>query len=279
MTSAMHAVQVRLSPALWSALDERRRATGEPLDHIIRTALADHLGHDTLFQVSTSTALVEGVYRGAMTVEALLEHGDFGLGTFEGVDGEMIVLDGRCWQVREDGTVHAAADRVTTPFAVVTRFRAERAVDVASADDLAALLARVDALRESENVFYAVRIDGTFPHVHTRAMCRTADGVPLAEAAAHQPEFRLDDVAGTCVGFWSPGYARTFEVPGHHLHFLDDARTAGGHVLGLVGRDLRVRVQALHDFRVALPDHDAFLDADLSHDPAAALERAEREQK
>lgn len=278
MTTAMHAVQVRLSPALWSALDERRRTSGEPIGHIIRTALAAHLGHDTLFQVSTSTALVEGVYRGAMTVDALLAHGDFGLGTFEGVDGEMIVLDGRCWQVREDGTVRDVADTATTPFAVVTRFRAEHTVDVTSAGDLDDLLARIDALRASENVFYAIRVDGTFPHVHTRAMCRTADGVPLAEAAAHQPEFRLRDVAGTCVGFWSPGYAKTFEVPGHHLHFLDDARSAGGHVLGLTGRDLRVRIQTLHDFRVALPDHDAFLDADLSHDPSAALERAEREK-
>lgn len=275
----MHSVQVRLSPALWAALAERRRTTGEPLGHIIRTALASHLGHDTLFQVSTSTALVEGVYRGAMTVDALLGHGDFGLGTFEGIDGEMIVVDGRCWQVRADGAVHAPSAGATTPFAVVTRFRTEREARVASAGDLDALLAEVDALRPSENVFYAVRVDGTFPRVHTRAMCRTADGVPLAEAAAHQPEFELTDVTGTCVGFWSPGYARTFEVPGHHLHFVDDGRSAGGHVLGLAGRDLRIRVQTLHDFRVALPEHEAFLDADLSHDPAAALARAEHESK
>ncbi|HEV7733572.1 MAG TPA: acetolactate decarboxylase [Candidatus Binatia bacterium] len=275
----MHALQVRLSPSLWDALHERHRATGEPLGHIIRAALAQHLGHDTLFQVSTSTALVEGVYRGAMTVGALLEHGDFGLGTFEGIDGEMVVLDGRCFQVRDDGTVRAAADTAPTPFAVVTRFRAEHTASVPSVDDLAGLLAHVDAMRTSDNVFYAVRVEGTFPHVHTRAMCRTADGVPLAEAAAHQPEFQLRDVEGTCVGFWSPDYARTFEVPGHHLHFLTRDASAGGHVLGLSGRDLRVQVQTLHDFRVALPEHDAFLHADLTHDPASALARAEHDTK
>ncbi|MCW5889951.1 MAG: acetolactate decarboxylase [bacterium] len=274
----MRGLHLRLSPALWSALEARRRETGEPLEHIVRSALAEHLGlgQHTLFQVSTSTALVEGIYRGAVTIGELRRHGDFGLGTFEGIDGEMVVVDGGFWQVRSDGTVHAAGDDASSPFAVVTHFRPARTRTLAAAPDLASLLAAFDALRDSANLFYALRVRGRFAHAHTRAMCRTAEGVSLAEAAAHQPEFHLRDVVGTAVGFWSPAYAKAFEVPGYHLHFITDEHTAGGHLLGAVAAGpLELAVQRLDDLRVALPANEAFLRADLSHDPAAALDAAE----
>lgn len=274
----MRGLHLRLSASLWRALEARQRETGEPLEHIVRSALAEHLGlgHHTLFQVSTSTALVEGIYRGAVTIAELRRHGDFGLGTFEGIDGEMIATGGRFWQVRSDGRVRAARDDASSPFAVVTHFRPERTATLAAAPDLPALLAAFDGLRDSSNLFYALRARGRFARLHTRAMCRTAEGVPLAEAAAHQPEFHLTDVAATAVGFWSPAYARAFEVPGYHLHVLTDDATAGGHLLGGVAAGpLELAVQTLHDLRVALPENESFLRADLSHDPAAALDAAE----
>jgi acetolactate decarboxylase len=45
------------------ALQTRSRQTGDPIAHIVMSSLADTLDidHSTLFQVSTSTALVEGV--------------------------------------------------------------------------------------------------------------------------------------------------------------------------------------------------------------------------
>ena len=270
-------LHLKLPQALWDALEERRRATGEPIHHIVRAALADELqvDHHTLYQVSTSTALVEGIYRGAVTVGQLLEHGDFGLGTFEGLDGEMIILDGEVFQVRADGGARHAALGDATPFALITRFAPTHAITVADCGALSELLAAVDPLRGSENVFYALRVDATFASVHTRAMCRTEEGVPLVEAAAHQPEFHLDDVAGTMVGFWSPPYTRALEVPGYHLHFLTAGRDSGGHVLDCAGRDLRVQVQEVRDLRVALPANEEFLRADLTGDPEAALARAE----
>jgi len=251
--------------------------TGEPIDHIVRAALADQLQveHHTLYQVSTSTALVEGVYRGAVTVAHLLEHGDFGLGTFDGLDGEMVICDGEALQVRADGSVRVAARDDSSPFALVTRFAAEHAIEVAQCASLEQLLAAIDPLRGSQNVFYAVRVDGAFEQVHTRAMCRTEEGVPLVEAAAHQPEFHLRGVAGTMVGFWAPPYTRALEVPGYHLHFVTYRRDAGGHVLDCAGRRLRVQLQEVRDLRVALPANAEFLQADLTHDPGAALARAE----
>jgi acetolactate decarboxylase len=269
-------LHLKLPPAVWSALEERQRLTGEPLPHIVRAALADALQveHHTLYQVSTSSALVEGIYRGAVTVAQLLEHGDFGLGTFEGLDGEMVICDGEVLQVRADGSVRRPPASASTPFALVTRFVGEREV-VASCGDLGELQAAIEPLRGSENVFYAIRIDGVFAAVHARAMCRTDEGVPLLEAAAHQPEFHLRRVRGTMVGFWSPAYARALEVPGYHLHFVTAGRDAGGHVLDCRGRDLRLRVEEVRDLRLALPANEAFLKADLSRDTSADLARAE----
>ena len=114
-----------ISQSLMDALQTRVRTTGEPLNHIVMRALADHLGipHATLFQVSTSGALVEGISQGVVTVGELKRHGDLGLGTFADLDGEMVVVDGRFWRVPGTGAVREAADSDLAPFAVVTSFQ------------------------------------------------------------------------------------------------------------------------------------------------------------
>jgi acetolactate decarboxylase len=275
----MPMLSVDISESLMRALAERSAQTAEPIAHIVMAALADWLeiDHATLFQVSTATALVEGVYGGVVTISELKQHGDFGLGTFDGLDGEMLALDGAFYQVRGDGTVHEASDDARAPFAVVTEFRAERDLvldRVASFDDL---IAQLDRQRQTDNLFYAVRIDGHFAHVKTRALIKTTSDVSLVEATAHQPEFVLRDVGGSAVGFWTPLYARTLNVAGWHLHFISDDRTGGGHLLDLRGERLRVQMQDLADVRIAMPETAAFLQADLSQDPSQDLDLAERD--
>jgi acetolactate decarboxylase len=268
----------RISGSLWRAIEERCWATGETVAHLVRAALADYLqiDHGTLFQVSTAGALVEGLYRGEVTVAALREHGDFGLGTFDGLDGEMVVVDGHFYQVRGDGTVREVEDGVRTPYAMVTRFPAGDAGTLADCGDLARLHGQLDRLRDSQNVFYAVRIDGAFDSVHTRSVQPTPEGVPLVAAASRQREFHLHKVRGTLVGFWSPGYLQSILVPGYHLHFLSDDRRSGGHLLGCAGRGLRARVRREADFRVSFPESASFLHADLTRNPAEDLDRAEK---
>ena len=233
----------------------------------------------TLYQVSTAIALVEGIYQGAVRLGTLREHGDLGLGTFENLDGEMVIVDGRFFQVRSDGSVHECNDDVLTPFAAITRFAPEAAVTLEQCPDLSHLTSGFDALRHSDNVFFALRVDGHFDYVHTRAMCRTEEGVPLVKAAAVQPEFEFRNVAGTLVGFWTPEYAKTFNVPGYHLHFVSGDRTGGGHLLQCRGAGLRLQIQREGDFHIALPETEDFLKADLRRDPAADLAKAEGEKK
>jgi acetolactate decarboxylase len=276
----MPRLDTTISPGIWRALVDHAQRAHEPLAHIVGKALAEYLqvAHHTLYQVSTSTALVEGIYQGAVRVGTLREHGDLGLGTFEDLDGEMVVLDGQFFQVRSDGSVRECGDDVLSPFAVVTRFAPETKVTLRECPDLSHLIARFDALRHSDNVFFGLRVDGHFDYIHTRAMCRTSEGMPLVQAAAVQPEFEFHDVGGTLVGFWTPEYAKTLNVPGYHLHFLSTDHKSGGHLLQCRGSNLRLQIQRGGEFRLALPETEDFLNADLRRDPTADLARAEGER-
>jgi len=277
----MPQLNTTISPGLWRALVNYAERTQESVAHIVSKALADYLqvAHHTLYQVSTATALVEGIYQGAVRVGTLRKHGDLGLGTFENLDGEMVIVDGHFFQVHSDGSVRECSDDVLSPFAVITRFAPEAAVTVAQCPDMSHLVSRFDALRPSDNFFFALRVDGHFDYVHTRAMCRTAEGVPLVQAAAVQPEFEFHNVLGTLVGFWTPEYAKTLNVPGYHLHFVSDDRQSGGHLLQCRGVNLRLQLQREGEYHIALPETEDFLKADLRRDPAADLAKAEGEKK
>jgi acetolactate decarboxylase len=270
-----------LSTGIWGLLQDHSRKTNEPISHIVSRALAEYfqVSHSTLYQVSTATALVEGIYQGAVRVGTLREHGDLGLGTFENLDGEMVIVDGHFFQARSDGSVIEVDDEVLAPFAVITRFAPDSEILLQQCADLSHLLARFDQLRHSDNFFFALRVEGRFAYVRTRAMCRTKEGVPLVQAAAVQPEFEFHNVLGTLVGFWTPEYMKTLNVPGYHLHFLSADHQSGGHLLECSGANLRLQIQREGDYRIALPETEDFVKADLRRDPSADLAKAEGAKK
>ncbi|MGZ6968164.1 MAG: acetolactate decarboxylase [Acidimicrobiia bacterium] len=276
---APHELRCRIPEGLWRALQQRSAETGEPVRHLVSTALAELLDveHQTMFQVSTVGALVEGVYEGAVRVGTLREHGDFGLGTFEGLDGEMVALDGDVFQVRMDGALHRVDDDVLSPYAMVTHFVPDNVAPLPACTDLAALCSALDERRDSANHFFAFRIDGRFPSMHVRAACKVPEGTPLVDATAIQREWNLNDVGATLVGFWSPSYAAHFDVPGYHFHMVDDERQRGGHVLDCAIQDATAATQRLEQLVVALPETADFLTADLQRDPSATLDSVERD--
>ena len=230
-----------------------------------------------VFQNSTINALLEGVYDGSMTYGELRRHGDFGLGTFNALDGEMIAVDGGFYQVKADGiaypspTISGRRSRLSC-FSV----RPSGALLTASLD-YEQLQTLVDGLMEGPNLFYAVRVDGHFASVTTRSVPRQQRPYPpLAEVAKTEPVFHLDNVSGTLAGFRFPDFARGLNVPGFHLHFLTEDHRAGGHVLDLVLECGEVAIDASASFHMELPTDPIFLHADLDHDRGDALDRAER---
>ena len=274
----MRRIEFNLPDSLYEALMERVKTDKTSCDHIMSMALSQCLGKPihTLFQVSTSAALVDGLYQGAVKVARLLSHGDFGLGTFIGLDGEMVVLDGACYQVFPDGTVSSVEGDRLIPYAVVTRFNPEFSGKHTELNSFAELVRVCDQLRESENLFYAFRIDGAFSLVKTRVMKPVPEGTGLKAAASAQEEFLFQEQEGTLVGLWSPGFAGSFSVPGYHFHFLSADRKRGGHVLELRADAVTIGGCAMHEMHVSLPETAEFLKADLSRDPTDDLTSAER---
>jgi acetolactate decarboxylase len=274
----MQTICCTVPDSLAAALRDRIRDDHTSCQHVVASALGQYLAAPihTLFQVSTSAALVEGLYQGAVRVSRLLEHGDFGLGTFIDLDGEMVVLDGVCYRVTADGRVARVDDDPLVPYAVVTRFAPEVRADHATFTDFAGLEAACDALRGSDNLFHAFRVRATFTHARARVMCAVHPGTHLGDAAGGQAEFDTGTIAATLVGLWAPAYAGAFCVPGYHFHILSDDLRHGGHLLDCAADVATIECCAIADLHVALPETEAFLRADLGRDPQAELARAER---
>jgi acetolactate decarboxylase len=225
-----------------------------------------------LFQASTIGALLDGSYDGDLSFAELAEHGDLGLGTLNGLDGEMIALDGRFYRADVEGTIHPVGPRERTPFAVVTRF--EPTVDATLAGPLSheQLLARIDELVPAGASSCAVRIDGGFELIRARSVPRQSPPYrPLAEVVAEQHVFELLDVSGTMLGFRFPSYVEGIEVGGYHLHFISEDRSRGGHVLDSRAAGLRVEVDPSNDLHVELPPGVGLDDPDLSAETHAAI--------
>ncbi len=278
MEPIMKSITCSLPDSLYEALEERVRKEKANRDHVVSVALSQYFGKaiHTLFQVSTSAALVEGLYQGAVRVSRLLRHGDFGLGTFIDLDGEMVVLDGICYQVSSSGGVAVIDGDQLIPYGVVTRFKAEFSKQLHRLNSFDELTSVCDELRDSDNVFYAFRVEGRFSLMKTRAMKAVPEGTNLKAAASGQQEFVFQDISGTLVGLWSPGFAGSFSVPGYHFHFLSADRQKGGHVLECHALDVAVAGCAMNEMHVSLPETEEFLKADLTRDPQADLMKAER---
>ena len=277
MTPNNQRVNVNISANLYEDALQRCQKTGETLDHLVQHALEKALGveHHTLFQVSTSAALVQGVYEGCTTVSSIKTYGDFGLGTFDALNGEGLMLDGHVFQALSDGTVVDPDNACMVPFWVSTQFVADRTAKLRMISSWDELCSQVNQYRPSENLFYAIRIDGLFETVLYRVACKSSPGTDLVSATNHQAEFRLNNIEGTLLGFWSPNYARSFNIPGYHLHLLSSNHQHAGHVLEICGKNLKLQIMDINKMMVTMPKSENFLKADLSSDPSIALSQAE----
>ena len=232
---------------------------------------------EVLFQVSTIDALLLAVYDGILPIGELKERGDFGIGTFDRLEGEMVVVDGVCYQVKVDGGAYVVPDDVTTPFATVTFFDPDQTVPVEKAGNLSELGEILEASFPSENVFYAIRIEGTIPYVRTRSVPAQEKPYPLlVDAVANQTVFEFENASGTVVGFWSPQFVDGINVPGYHLHFITGDRKAGGHILDLALGEALVELDLTPNIFMALPTAGDFFSLDLTGDLSSDLEKVEK---
>jgi acetolactate decarboxylase len=232
---------------------------------------------ETVSQVSTIGALMEGLYDPVVTVGDLLTYGDFGIGTFEGLDGEMVVLDGKCYQVKSDGVAYLKDDSAGVPFADVTFFDTDYEAEIASGTTLEQLKTKINDVLPTENIFYAVKIEGTFTYMQTRSVAgQEKPYPPLTDVTADQVVFDFNEVEGTIVGFYCPAYVEGVGVAGYHLHFITDGLDAGGHILNFTVKDATMYIDYTNEFYLILPGEGSdFYNTDFNPDYSDDIEEAE----
>ncbi len=236
---------------------------------------------DVFFQVSTLNALSGGIYDGETTFAELKKRGDFGIGTFNALDGEMIAVEGEFYRIRSDGLAYPVSDIEKTPFSEVTFFEIDRLVSVDKPMDMKHLQEYIDTLLPTKNIFYAVKVEGLFDYVKIRSVPpQKKPYVPLSEAVKGQVVFELEGIKGTIVGFRCPSYSAGFNLPGYHMHFITEGRNTGGHLLDFrtsgAGRTT-VEIDYTPRFSAFLPGDKEFYSATLDGGAGDALEKAERQ--
>jgi acetolactate decarboxylase len=216
-----------------------------------------------LFQVSTLDALLQGLYNGSYTVGQLKRYGDFGLGTYEGLDGEMIAVNGHYYHMRSTGILTESTDDEVAPFAVVTQFQPETQFTIGPSS-MADLSTLIDTLLPSKNYFYAIKIHGTFSAMMTRAIpIQFLPYPPLSQLLPMQSVFTYSNTVGTAVDIRSPAFAAGINQVAHHYHFVSDDLKGGGHALSFTTGQVVVSIQTLRRFEVALPADELFQKATL----------------
>jgi acetolactate decarboxylase len=189
---------------------------------------------DLVYHVSTFEKLQAGDYYGKVPLTAVLRNGDFGIGTFVGIDGEMIIYEGKVWQGDVSGKVNLIENDALTPFAMVTDFAADISFELASCGSYGEIQKKLLAAVEDQTMIHAVKVHGTFPYIKYRSVPGQTTPYPgLADVVAQQKKYERYQVAGTVVGFWYPDNLGGVQTPGFHLHFISDDHQSAGHILEL----------------------------------------------
>ena len=234
-----------------------------------------------MFQVSTLQALAMGYSRTVISVAELLEHGDTGLGTYEDVNGEMILLSGRPYRADENGSIEEVDGTAGVPFCAVTFLQNVEPVALRDIPDMDALKAQLDLKIEEGfglNSMHVARIDGTFRTIRARSEApyrshhvRLKDVLEMT-----QKEFEFSDISGSLVCVYFPDYMDGINAPGWHLHFVSDDCTKGGHVFDLILEEGSLRLNKISQIEIQLPKEPAFDTyslKDASNDEIAEVEQ------
>lgn len=234
---------------------------------------------ETINQVSLLQGLTFGDYNGSVPVSRLKELGDTGIGTFDALNGELIMLDGVVYRAAHDGSVEEVADEETIPFSNVTFFDSDEEFTLSGIDNVDTLKSELDkkVSEAGENRFYMIKATGTFSKMQVRSELPQKEPYkPLAEVLeTDQTVFDYENIDGTVVGLYCPAYMNDLNAVGWHFHFVSDDRLSGGHVLDLEAEELDVSMDRTDSFSMVLPDNDMFNGFDLTIDQSDDIKKVE----
>ena len=248
-----------------------------------KTEKSGESNRETVYQVALLQSLTQGYYDGIIKVSELKEHGDIGIGTFEGVNGEMIVLDGTVYQALGDGSVQEAADDETVPFSNVTFFDSDVKEEISKIKDINALKDALDKTVEKngKNMFSFVKISGEFKKMNVRSELKQEKPYKSLDKAlaTDQREFNYDNIKGTVVALYCPDYMGGLNTPGWHFHFISDDKKKGGHILELAFDSAQAEYDITPEFDMRLSDNSDFQKMELAKDVSGAIKKVETNEE
>lgn len=233
-----------------------------------------------LYQYGIADAFVGGLYRGTLPIRDLKLKGDFGLGAPDMLDGELTILDGKVYQTKATGETVEPDNDFKTSQSFVSFFKADTTFNVENEMDEKALLALIGNKLKNKNALYAIKISGEFDHVKTRAF-PPVEKEPFPAITTifdRQRFFEYSGTEGTLVGFHLPEYLNGINIKGFHFHFLSNDKQQGGHVLGFIGKNLKIEITEQKSFELDIPDDDAFRNFRFETKDNEALKRVEQGQ-
>ena len=236
-------------------------------------------GRDVINQVSLLQGLTFGDYNGSVPVSQLKKLGDIGIGTFDALNGELIMLEGTVYRAASDGTIEVVPDDEKIPFANVTFFDSDEVIKLNNIDNVNTLKAELDKKvnEAGKNRFYMIKAEGTFTKMDVRSeLPQKKPYKPLAKVLeTDQTFFNYENIKGTVVGLYCPEYMNDLNAVGWHFHFISEDRKAGGHVLDLSATETNVTMDRTDYFSMTLPDNEMFNEFDLTVDQSEDIKKVE----
>lgn len=233
----------------------------------------------SIYQVSLLQSLLCGDYHGSVEIRKLKRHGNAGIGTFNRLNGELIMLDGEVYRASGDGSVELVSDDETTPFSVVTYINPKERENIKEVPDYETLCDKLNREVEEKGInrFYMIRIDGMFRNINVRSVYAQEEPYRrLSEVMENdQTFFDYENTEGTLVGIYCPPYMASLNAVGWHMHFISKDKTRGGHVLNVNISDGTLTMEHVDGFSVHLPQNEAFHRYDLSKDQSDDIRKVE----
>ncbi|UKJ06446.1 acetolactate decarboxylase [Solitalea lacus] len=204
------------------------------------------------YQYGVADAFIGGLYKGSLTLKELKQHGNFGLGAPNLLDGELIILDGKVYQSKANGETIEPNNQTTTSLSFVTFFKADTSFTVKDELNQKNFSTSIMNFLKDKNGMYAIKITGKFNTVKTRAFPPFSQEPfpPLSTVLDKQQFFNLQNIDGTLIGFYLPGYLNSVSISGLHFHFLSNDKKHGGHVLDYGGSNFRIEIARLYGFQL-----------------------------
>lgn len=226
----------------------------------------------SLYQLGNASALFSGLVEGNQNLKSLMTKGNFGLGTFNDIDGELVAVDGKFFKIGQKGVTTPVESNWKSPFVELVKFKNSNTVNITNAASYDKLKQQLATQIDNKNIPYAIKISGTFDFIKLRSRSprKSTDNSNIVEEI-----YTANDIKGTLVGYWFPDYLLSLTVPAFHFHFIADDHKLSGHVLEVKSTNVRVAMNKISQIEMAFPQSTAYKEMKIN---AATIENYQNAQ-